>query len=368
MRVLLCLVVSLAPFAATAQSDAPRTKTLSESLDEDYRQRPGASHPGSVKGGGVAFFPGFLVHGLGHLYIDEDASGYWLMGAGFLGAGLYLAEGMIDRRRYDAAVPNLARRIIGHEAMVLFMGSWLADMAGSLKGSAPFAESALPLRRSSYAFSYRYVGNASHSFYHRACTKVAFDWERFYFETDLELHLDWALEFRGIGLDTGARIIRGRNPRNHLAIGLAVRREEDRRHGVAASEFLPYVQWQADVGTVIRSLRNLYLVSRLGYGLTGYQFSSRPASVPALVSDHDFIDQWLFLETGFSLNPSPSSRMGVFLAMDPSVDVVASQIDFDGKGRLQIELVRLEFEYRHLQLDWSIGAGMSLNVGLEFDL
>ncbi len=368
MRWLICLCLCMAPHMATAQTEPPRTKTLSESLDEDYQQRPDKSHPGSVKGGALAFFPGFLVHGIGHIYIDEDATGYWLLGAGLLGLGLYGTEAMIERRFDSNTGASLARRIIGHEAMVLFLGSWMADMAGSLKGSAPFAESAIPLRRSSYGLSYRYVGNATHAFYHRACAKLAFDWERYYLETDLEMHLDWELGLREIGMDGGARVLRGRNPRNHLALGVAVRRTEDRRHGVATSELLPYLQWQVDVGGVLKTLRNLYLVSRLGYGLTAYQFSFNPNNVPAMVSDYDFFDQWLFLETGFSLNPSPRSRMGLFLAMDPSVDVVPSQANIGGEGLAQIELVRVEFEYRHLQIDWSVGAGMSLNVGLEFDL
>jgi len=368
MRVLICVLLGLIPLTGMAQTETTDTKTLSQSLEENYQQRPDKSHPGSLKGGGIAVFPGLLVHGIGHIYIDEDSSGYWLLGAGLLGTGLYILDAMVEENFGGDVGSSLARRIIGHEAMVLFTGSWMADIAGSLKGSDPFAESALPLRRSSYALSYRYVDNTTHAFYHRACANLSFDWERYYFETDLELHLDWKLGLRSTGMDGGVRMIRGRNPRNHLAFGLAFRREEDRGHGVATTELLPYIKWQADVGGIIKTLKRLYFVSRLGYGLTAYQLSSRPTNVPALISEYDFFDQWLFLETGFSLNPSPRSRMGLFLAMDPSVDVVPSQANLGSEGLAKIELVRVEFEYRHLQLDWAIGAGMSFRVGLEFDL
>ena len=368
MRVLLCLVLGFTPLTVAAQIDGSESKTLAESLDEDYKQRPPESHPGSVKGGGLALVPGFVVHGIGHLYIDEDASGYWLMGAGFLGVGLGLAEAYLAENFEGSVGSSLARRILGHESMVLFLGSWMADIAGSLKGSAPFAQSAMPLRRSTYAFAYRYVDNDTHAFYHRVSAELSFDWERYYLETDLELDLDYDLGWRSIGADAGARIVRGRNPRNHIALGLAVRREEDRQHGTGASQLLPYLHWQADIGGVIKTLRNLYLVSRLGYGLTAYQLSASPSSVPALMSEHDFFDQWLFLETGFFLHPSPRSRMGVYLAMDPTVDLVPSQANIFVEGLAQIELVRVEFEYRHLQLEWAIGADMSVSVGLEFDL
>jgi hypothetical protein len=360
----LCLVAWPAP--SWAQTEEQPAKTLQMSLDEDYRQRPEESHPGSLKGGALAFFPGFLAHGIGHIFIDEDTAGYWLLGAGALGLGLFAVDGVIERNLGTGTGPSFARRIIGHEALVLFLGSWLADMAGTLKGSAPFAESITPLRRSTYGVAYRFVDNATHTFYHHLRADLDVNWRRLYLRADLDLEV--SLDFRGVGLELGGQVFRGRNRRNVVAVGVSMRREEDRRHGVAVSQMLPYVEWQADLGALIRTLRNLYAVSRMGYGLSAYQFSPTASSVPALISDHDFLDQWLFLETGFVLNLAGWTRLGVFIAMDPSIDVVPAQTNLFGQRLSEVQLVRLEFEHRQLRLELAAGAGTSLNIGLVFDL
>ena len=361
-----CLAAGAAP--TWAQTEGQQVKTLEESLDEDYGQRPEDSHPGSLKGGALAFFPGFLAHGIGHIFIDEDASGYWLLGTGALGLGLFAVDGVVERNLGNGAGASFARRIIGHEALVLFLGSWLADMAGTLKGSAPFAESMAPLRRSTYGFAYRFVDDATHTFFHRLRADLDLNWTRLYVRADLDVDLELSFDSRSIGFEFGGHVFRGRNPRNVLDLGIAVRREEDRRNGIAVSQMLPYVKWRADLGALIRTLRNLYVVSRMGYGLSAYQFSPKTTSVPALLSDHDFVDHWLFLETGFELNLAGWTRLRAFIAMDPSFDAIPAQTNLFGQRLSEVQLVRIEFEYRHLQLELAVGAGTSLNIGVVFDL
>lgn len=148
--VALALVLGLSPLAslrseeAAAEKAEPKAEEKAESKKEEPASeaaaKSGRKSPGLA--GGLAFFPGFVVHGTGHMY-----AGSWMKGLGLLaieGAAIGIGVSTVNAGISDiektfgnsqGAPTNVgtAYQTIGVALVcsMAFLWTWFDDMAGA---------------------------------------------------------------------------------------------------------------------------------------------------------------------------------------------------------------------------------------------
>jgi hypothetical protein len=128
---------------AAAASDAAAAKS-DQPAAADKDQAPSVGHKSPALAGGLAFFPGFLVHGAGHMY-----AGSWMKGLGLLTiegvSTVVVANSVIDGRDDIKAIAdgvsnhNIPTNLSGGYTKVgiilvgtmAFLWTWFDDMAGA---------------------------------------------------------------------------------------------------------------------------------------------------------------------------------------------------------------------------------------------
>ena len=158
--------VNTTALGKVANGNAPNSEALETAQEQGYEGRPEGEHPGSLLGGLLAVFPGALVHGTGHLYIGERSTGLTLLAAELTGLALMASSIMIQDSSPDAPTTGALRLSLSHLGLVLFAGSWAADIVGTFKGSEPFEQDQSGLERSGLILGYGYTQSPLNPFRH----------------------------------------------------------------------------------------------------------------------------------------------------------------------------------------------------------
>jgi hypothetical protein len=328
-----------------------------------YRGRADDEPPGSLLGGALAIGPGFLVHGLGHYYAGDNQTALTLLLAEIAGIALIIAGNVIDENSNGAGSTGGTRNALVHSGVLLFFGSWAADIIGTFKGSESFEASSRRVRQRMLGISYRFTDNPLTPFKHHLVSHLNLDNGRFWArpEIDLEVGLDlWQLS-----LDIGGRIFVGDNPLNRIGLGFNTRRYAVPRFSYSATSGTGFVEWQVDLGQVVQGMRNFYLFNRTGYGLLGFQFSDVTNAAPGIALDFDFVDSYLLFETGVAVNVSRKTNLALAIVQDPSRDLALESAD---GGLLDLRLVHQQSAELDIELSLTSGDGWGVWLGLGYGL
>ena len=104
-----------------------------ELREQGWQFREGNLATGSAGGGALALTVGFLVHGIGHLYIGDNRSALQLLAAEGISIVTLVAAGLLRSNTTSDAQHEVANGLQTF-GWSLFVSSWLADVIGTFKG------------------------------------------------------------------------------------------------------------------------------------------------------------------------------------------------------------------------------------------
>jgi len=313
------LLLLALPALGQPDGQVRRDAPVREAMAEGYQPRPADEPAGSLAGGLLAVFPGVLVHGAGHWYTGDTPTAARLLVAELAGIVLVVGSELLGAATNDSGELGAPRRLLTYSGGLLFFGSWVADIVGSFKGASSFDGDTSRTEGNVFSLGYRFTSDPLTPFRHHLVTGIELDTGGFYLRPEVDL--EGELDQRRAELDTGVRVLRGDNPHNFLAVGGRFRRLEVKSYGFASWGAAGYVGWKADLGLAVRSLRNLYVVSRLGGGVDWYQFADDADRVPAFFADTDFTDPYFLLDMGFEVNSGRRTHLSFLVVQDPTLDV-----------------------------------------------
>ncbi|MCA9540331.1 MAG: hypothetical protein KC620_15640 [Myxococcales bacterium] len=352
--------------AVPAHAQAPEREAeipYQQAIDDDYQPRPKDDHPGSLGGTLLAIVPGVLVRGLGHFAIDENRSAVLLLLTELASLALIIGGSALGNATHQSGEVGAVGDVLTHAGVMLFVGSWVADIIGAYTGTSPFEPDSSRVDGNMFGVAYRYTDNPLDPYRHHIVTRLDLRAGPIYVRplVDIEVGLDRRLA----KVDIGGHVWRGDDPHNHVSLGLQLRRREDRRDGFAVNGALGYIEWKADVGPFIRSLRHFYILNRTGYAVDGYQFNSTPDSVPALFADAEFYDTWLLTESGVGVNTGERTHMTLLITQNPDGDISPVSPIFG--------LLRARLEHRYaddvdIEFELTWGDGFAIWLGLGYGL
>lgn len=342
---------------------APAQGRVAQAMSEGYEPRPEDEPAGSVAGGLLAVFPGVLVHGTGHWYVGDTPTAARLLIAELAGVVLVVGSELLGAATNDSGELGAPRRLLTYAGGLLFFGSWAADIVGSFKGATSFDGDSSRTDGTTLSLGYRFTSDPLTPFRHHLVTIFGIDTGRFYARPAIDLEAE--LDTRRAELDLGLRVFRGDNPHNHVTVGGRLRRDEVKSYGLASWGTAGYLAWKADLGQAIRSLRNLYLVSRVGGGVEFYQFADDTNRVPALFATSDFNDPYFLLDVGFAVNSGRRTHLSFLVRQDPTFDISPVDSNF---GLFEASLTHRYSDDIDIDVRFTGGDGWAMWLGLGYGL
>jgi hypothetical protein len=354
---------------AESPDDAPESpgsmapKTLDAAREAGYASRPEDEPAGSLLGGLLAVGPGFLVHGVGHYYVDDIGTAWRLLVGEVLGVALVAGGAALQAYTGDAGATGALQRLMVHAGAFLFVGTWLTDIVGTFKGAESFDPDTTRTEGHVLSLAYRYRADPQDPRHHHLVAGLELDFGLVYLRP--ETTLDAALAERDWVVDTGVRVWRGLNPQNNVALGLRGRRLEYPAHGYAVRSGELYLRWKADLGQMIRSMRGFYLTNRLGLGLEEYQFADTLGRTPGLFDASDFQSGFFTVASGAEVNTGRRTHVGAMYVQDPTGPVAAASAE---TGALDVFLRHRYRDDLEIDVDVFAGDGWVVWLGLAYGL
>ena len=348
------------------ESDAhagSQREAIEAAIDEGYARRPDDEPAGSLLGGMIALVPGFLLHGLGHYYVGEHDTGLDLLLAQGLGLGLIAASMALGNLTRDSGESGAPRRLLMHSGILLFAGSWTADIIGAFKGAASFAPDNTRTNGTLFALGYRYANDPLTPFSNQVVVRLSLDNGRVYVKP--MTHLEVALRTRSVNLDTGVRLFRGENPHNQVALGVRLRQTSTPEYGLGTRGYSAYTASKVDLGLLVRSLRNFYVVNRVGVGVEQYQLGDSVGQAPSPFAEAELQDRYLYIESGFEVNTGQRTHASLRYIQDPSHEMAPASNE---SGLFEVGLVHRYHD--DLDIEFSVlgGQGWAVWAALAYGL
>lgn len=348
-----------------------RVDTVQQAEREGYTGRPDELKPGSLLGGTIAVMPGIVFHGLGHAYVKEYGVAIGLFCAELMGLGLMIASNYLNNVNSGSHHSAATEQALSHLGFMLFMGSWAVDMIGTYKGTAPFGVSRRVSTRPQLGLTYRYADNPLNRFRHHIGLRMDLEIGRVHLKPSIDLEAE--LQRRAVSLELGTRILGNSIVSNHLSVGARFSRWENRVDGWAAQTAMVYVDSRLDIGRFIGSLRRFYVFNRTGYGLAGYQFSSRADNVPAVLSETSLVDTWIYLESGGAVSIGTGTDLSLALVQDPTGVISPVKLTSSLIASTASEVIAIELNHRYeddagIEVKLVGGDGFGIWLGLEYAL
>lgn len=332
-----------------------------EAIEQGYAPRPPQEVNGSLTASLLALGPGLAVHGIGHLYLDETRTGVLLLLTELTSVLLLVGGAIADSATNSSASVAAATDVLSHVGLVLFVGSWVADIIGSFTGTVPFDVDSTRVEGSVFGVAYRYTDSPLDALRHHLVARLTIDTGLFYIAPSIDVEA--GLDARRGELDLGLRVLRGADPHEHLAIGVIGRRRENRPDGFAVSGVLGYAWAKADLGRFMRTLRHLYVAGRIGYGVDGYQFT-RADSVPSFFSDVQFTDTRLLVQSGLGFNAAENTHLLVLWSQDTVGDIPPDP----DVGQFDVRLQHRYQDTVDIEVELTVGDGFAVWLGLGYAL
>ena len=368
---LVCLGLFLWGSVPAISFGNPVQDTVSNAERDGYQGRPEDLKPGSLLGGTLAVMPGIVFHGLGHAYVKEYRTAIALFCAELVGLSLMIGSKYLNELTGGSQQSAAAEHGLSHLGFVLFMGSWAADMIGTYKGSAPFGQSRRATTRPHLGLTYRYTDNPLNRFRHHIEVRMELEVGRIHIRPSIDLEAE--LKRRSMGLELGTRLLGSSIVSDHLSIGARLSRWENEVDGWAAQTSMLYDDGRLDIGRFMPSLRRFYIFNRTGYGIAGYQLSSRANNVPAILSEVSLVDTWIYLESGGALSIGTGTDLSLALVQDPTGVVSPLKLSSTLMASTASEVVAMQLHHRYeddagIEVKLVLGQGFGIWLGLEYAL
>jgi hypothetical protein len=368
-RLILAFLLGAAP-AQAEKTTVPPSDALETAQADGYLGRPDDLKPGSLMGGSLAVFPGIVFHGTGHLYTGDIGTGIGLLAAEVIGIGLMAGGFFLEKNTSGSPEYSGLQQVLSHAGFMLFAGSWAADMVGAFKGTEPFDIGQKLGSKKSLGITYRYTGSPLNGFRHHAVLDFEFNRGRFFVRPSLDLEAN--LSRREVSTTLGVLLFGEDRTQDHLLFGTTLGRLENRTDGWARQSAMGYLQSQIDLGRFIPTLRRFYIMNRVGYGLSQFQFNDIRGNVPAIFSDSVMDDSWLYLETGAFVNLTSKTNVLVSVTQDPNGVIAPSQVINVFGASPELESLRTKLSHAYgddIQINLQVVAGEGLGIwmGLEYE-
>jgi hypothetical protein len=233
--------------------------------------------------------PGLLLHGSGHFVLGERQDAYRLLameGVGLLGvvAGLGLLAAVGGSEKFAAVYVPLTVSGAG-----LFAASFLADVAGAAHGRRPWPE---PTVLAGLRVRAGYVGlfASKHSFEHLGELGVQWQIRRLVLEATAMLHPQGDFSaYRGlVGWRLGPW---SDDPVTRLTFFAELGRQDFSSEGFSMTTFRAFGELRWNLGNFVSTMKNAWLLGRLGWGFDSFDFAGTSADddgLPFLVADVGF--------------------------------------------------------------------------------
>ena len=278
LAILGCLLVA-APTRAWAENE-PAPDAAAPAVAEL------APDQGSLLATGAAFVPGLLLHGSGHFALGERRSAYGLLameGAGLVGliGGIGLLAAAGGSEKLAALYVPMAVSGLG-----LFAVSFLADVVGVVHGRGPWPEPIVP---AGITIRAGYVGlfGSKHSFQNLGELGVAWQSERLVLQgrATLQPQGDYS-EYRCLA---GWRLwAPADDPVTRLSIVGDLARQGFYSEGFAITTFRAFGELRWNLGSLVPTMQNAWLLGRLGWGFEAFDFTGTSADddgLPFMVAE-----------------------------------------------------------------------------------
>jgi hypothetical protein len=293
----------------------------------------------------IAIGPGFIVHGLGH-YVDiwrskepnlkdnqppnlkgnqesdnhkkKEDTFYSLLivqGVSILAlGGSYLLSPYQDENHFF----RFSHRLLEHGGLVLFLGSWLADVMGTFKGAGSFYEDSTRQSSSRFSLGYRYTMDPLFTLRHHIHTGLKLHFKNFYIAPELNWESQGRL--KGIDLDFGYRFSKRKEGQvDFFALGLQMRRWDWSDLGFAQVNGLFYIHWRWHLKNLLSGLGGTSFFQKLGVGIDSYQFTSKNTSGWFEKLNQEIL--YLSVQSGISINFAENLHIQLSYIQDPTRDV-----------------------------------------------
>lgn len=270
----------LAALAVALALSPGRALAAEVPVDGDLpREAPPASvaseeRPGSALATAAAVFPGLLVPGSGHFVMGQredgknflvlDAVALALMGLGFGGQAL---SGGADRLSPLTLTPAVA-------GIALVSVAWLADILGTAHGTKPWLAPRDPPGSLSLSAGYTGLFGSQLAFHHGLGLDAS--WRYGPFSAEPWGLFDPSLSYYGAGARLALVVWRdGDDPVTRLTIGGAVTHHRFRsdRYSTTVGEL--HGELRLNLKHLSQTLRNVWLLARLGAGLEGFAYDAK---------------------------------------------------------------------------------------------
>jgi hypothetical protein len=350
------------PAAAQRRRDEPRP-TVEAAEAEGFKGRPVDEPAGSLLAGSLAIGPGVLLHGIGHYYAGDKDTALGLFAAELAGVALTIAGLLVEGATENRGSVGGLRQGLIHAGLMLFAGSWGADMLGAFKGAVPLDADTTRTDGARLGLAYRYTDDPVTPFRHHLVLTLDVNAGWFYLRPKVDLEGQASL--RQFELDLGGRL-RGANPQEYLALGGQARRVENARFGFANFGAMGYLEGKLELGRWLPTLQNFYVFACSGYGWSGYQFEDRAETSPAIFAEVEFDDTFLVLTSGVAFNLGRRTHLDVAYVQDPTRDVPAFA---SGEGGLlEVSLVHQQRKALDIRFVGTVGDGFGVWLGMEYGL
>ncbi len=360
-----CLLFFLVSGALAQEQQAP-SDPVKLAIDEGYAPRPAEEPAGSLLGGVLALGPGLFVHGVGHYYAGDQDAALSLLLAEVTGLVLVVGGQLIGVATNESGEAGLAQQVLTHSGLLLFAGSWGADIVGTFKGAEPFDPDSTRTKGTRVAIGYRYLTQPSdpeNEFAHNLVGRLELDTGFVYIrpEGSLEVTLQ-----RGTGLlDVGLRVLRGSDPHNYLALGSRIGRKVLVAHSLANWTTEGYLEFKLDLGMALSNLRQFFIVNRTGYGWEFVQLRPQAGRVPGLFAESDFDEAYFVIESGIEVNSGRNTHLSFMVVQDPTDEVAPLA---RALGIFRIGLVHRYSSTLDIGVDLAVGDGLALDIALGYGL
>ncbi len=297
---------------------ADQITSLKDAKNYEFQQYSKENPPGTLSHTLMAFGPGLLIHGAGH----------WAQGDLYSASRLLIAQGfsllalgasvLLDPYQNDSTWMNFAHRILEHSGLVLFLGSWFADMMGTFRGSGSFYEDSSRQFSSRFSLGYRYTMDPLFNLRHHIHAGLKFHFKYFYLSPSINLESKGNL--KGVELDMGTRLMQwGEGQIDFIGLGIQGRRWEWSELGFAQVNTLLYMHWRWHLKNFLHGLGGTSFFQKIGVGMDSYQFSNGQGIDMLTQLNQNRI--YLSIQSGLSINFTEDLHFQISYIQDPTRDV-----------------------------------------------
>ena len=230
---------------------------------------------GSVGAAAAAVFPGLVVPGVGHFVLGDKDAGKRFLIADSIGLGLIAVGfgGMAGTGGNDRLAPGfLAQTVAGMSLLTML---WLSDVIGSAHGEKPWPLPWEPKGSLSLSAGYQGLFGGQVDFHHGIFLDATWRYAGFF--ANPWGMVDPSKSFYGAGARLGYLLWRDRDdPVTRISLNASVGHRRYRFDRYSSTTGEVHGELRFNLSHLTPTLRNAYLLGRVGAGVEGFAYDGAP--------------------------------------------------------------------------------------------